>query len=108
MKARRVGFICLTLLTGCVTQGRDFPSQFDWIRKTETSQNDVKMVLGAPFSVGNSNGVPTWTYGFYRYSLFGKSEVKELKFYWLPDRTIRSFSFNSSFPADIHGAQRAR
>lgn len=89
-----------TAAAGCVTEGKDFKSDVNWIKDGSTKRDDVKMVLGEPHSVGNSGGKTTWTYGFYRYKLIGKSLQKELKFYWNPDGTVSSFSFNSSFPED--------
>ena len=86
--------------TGCVTNGKDFRSDTGWIKEGTTKKNDVQMLLGEPYAVGNSGGKPTWTYGFYRYKLIGKSTQKELKLYWKPDGTIETFSFNSSFPED--------
>ena len=93
-------------LSGCVTNGDYFKSETNWIRENQTKQADVRMILGNPYSVGNSQGKPTWTYGFYRYKLFGKSYQKELKFYWNSDGTVSFFSFNSSFPEDT-GASSA-
>lgn len=102
------GFAALSFsaLSGCVTNGDYFKSETNWIRENQTKQADVRMILGNPYSVGNSQGKPTWTYGFYRYKLFGKSYQKELKFYWNPDGTVSFFSFNSSFPEDT-GASSA-
>jgi len=85
---------------GCVTRGIDFSSDINWVQKGKTTQPDVEKYLGAPSSVGNSGGVPTWTYGYYDYRLFGESKTKELKFYWGPDLKVQDFSFNSSFPED--------
>ena len=93
---------CL-FLASCVTSGRDFPSRFDWIQKNKTRQEDVKLVLGEPQSVGSSDGTPSWTYGNYKYRLFGGSSTKELKIYWNPNNTVQSYSFNSSFPEDVGG-----
>lgn len=87
-------------LTACVTNGTDFPSDVKWIQDNKTKQTDVRGILGEPFAVGSSDGKPTWTYGYYRYKLIGKSSQKELKFYWNPNGTVNSFSFNSSFPED--------
>ncbi len=95
--------ICIVLLAGCVTQGQNFESKVDWIKVGETRQRDVKLVLNEPFSVGSSAGAPTWTYGYYRYRLFGKSHTKELKVYWEADGTVKHYSFNSSFPTDTKG-----
>lgn len=87
-------------ISGCVTNGDYFKSETSWIRDNETKQADVRMLLGTPYSVGHSQGKPTWTYGYYRYKLFGKSFQKELKLYWNPDGTVGFFSFTSSFPED--------
>lgn len=88
-------------VSGCVTNGEDFPSDLTWIKEGVTKKTDVKSLLGEPYSVGNSAGKPAWTYGYYRYKLVGKSTQKELKFYWNPDDTVSTFSFTSSFPEDI-------
>lgn len=90
----------LLALSGCVTEGHDFRSDTTWIKEGRTSQADVRTLMHEPYSVGNASGKPTWTYGYYRYKLVGKSLQKELKFYWNPDGTVNSFSFTSSFPDD--------
>jgi len=92
------------LAAGCVTSGKYFASETSWIKPNKTRQEEVRGLLGDPFMVGNSGGSPTWTYGYYRYKLVGESFTKELKFYWNGDRTVQSFSFNSSFPDDVSGA----
>jgi hypothetical protein len=89
--------------SSCVTSGREFPSRLDWVQKGKTRQADVKMVLGDPQFVGSSDGTPAWTYGYYRYRLFSPSYTKEVKFYWNPDKTVQTWSFNSSFPDDVEG-----
>jgi outer membrane protein assembly factor BamE (lipoprotein component of BamABCDE complex) len=93
-----------TMASGCVTSGKYFSSDTGWIKANKTRQEDVRGLLGEPFMVGNSGGSPTWTYGYYRYKLIGDSFTKELKLYWNNDRTVQSFSFNSSFPDDVSGA----
>ena len=91
------------VLSSCVTQGRDFYSQLDWVKKGKTRQSDVKLVLGDPQFVGSNDGTPAWTYGYYKYRLFSPSHTKEVKFYWNTDQTLQSWSFNSSFPDDTRG-----
>lgn len=100
----RIALLMSLGLAGCVTSGKYFASETSWIKNNQTRQEDVRSLLGKPFMVGNSGGSPTWTYGYYRYKLVGDSFTKELKFYWNPDRTVQSFSFNSSFPEDISAA----
>ncbi len=91
---------------GCATNGNYFPSDLSWIKENATKQDDVKRVLGAPYMVGNTSGVPSWTFGYYEYRLIGSSYTKELKFFWNNDLTIKSFSFNSSFPEDINAPKK--
>jgi outer membrane protein assembly factor BamE (lipoprotein component of BamABCDE complex) len=97
--------ICLVVglvlaVSGCVTNGQDFPANVEWIKMGETKKDDVRMLLGEPYSVGNSSGRHTWKYGYYRSKVVGKSMSKELKFYWNEDGTVKNFTFESSFPAD--------
>lgn len=88
---------------GCISSGNDFPSRLDWIQKERTKKDDVALVLGKPYAVGNSNGTPTWTYAFYKYSLFNKTAYKELRFYWSEESdVVKSYTFTSSFPEDLH------
>ncbi len=104
-RSYRVALVLSMLsVAGCVTDGRDFNSDVTWIKEGKTTKQDVQLMLREPYSVGNSSGRPTWTYGFYRYKLIGKSQLKELKIYWNPTGTIDSFSFSSSFPDDIGAA----
>lgn len=98
-----LGACCVFILASCVTNGREFPSKFDWLKKGKSRYEDVKLMLGDPQYVGSSDGTPSWTYGYYQYKLVGPSYTKELKIYWNQDRTVQSYSFNSSFPSDVQG-----
>jgi len=80
--------------------GEDFSSDLSWIKPNVTNQKDIQALLGTPYKVGSASGTPTWTYGFYRFSLVGESHTKELKFYWTPEKKVADYSFSSSFPAD--------
>ncbi len=88
-------------LSACVTTGNNFPSRTEWIKKNFTKRDDIKLVMGSPFAVGNSGGINTWTYAFYKYQVFGRTLHKELKLYWNKDGSVKYFSFNSSFPEDL-------
>lgn len=96
--------LLLSSIVGCMSTGTNFPSDISWVKKDETKQSDVSMVLGKPFSVGSSGGIPTWTYAYYTYSLFGGNYYKELKLYWGNDKAVKHFSFSSSFPDDVKTA----
>ncbi|MBP9707782.1 MAG: outer membrane protein assembly factor BamE [Oligoflexales bacterium] len=102
-----LALLAFVSVSGCVTNGQYFPSDLSWIKSDETTQQNVRSILGAPHSVGSSGGTPTWTYGYYVYKLFGTSRTKELKFYWHPDARVKTYSFNSSFPDDTKIQQKS-
>ncbi len=89
------------LSIGCATRGDDFFVDFKWIKKDVTTKDDVLKVLGDPTRYGYSSGQPTWTYGYYRYRLFGEFHTKRAYVLLEPRRTGDSFSFSSSFPEDV-------
>ena len=89
------------VLTSCMTTGKNFPSDVDWVVKGTTTEDDVELMLGAPTAVGSAGGVKTWTFGFYQYNVFSDASYKELKIYWNPNRTVQNFTFTSSFPQDL-------
>lgn len=95
-----LALVAAAVMTGCVTQGKDFSSDLSWIKVNETTQSDVSSLLGTPHQVGNVGGTPTWTYSYYKLKMFGDSHTKDLKFYWTPDKKVKDFSFSSSFPTD--------
>lgn len=107
-KVFKILFLSVMVLSfaGCLSFGRLFNSNTDWIKKNETTQKDAMLVLGEPQEVGSSGGVVTWTYYFYKYMIIGADSRKELKFYWSPDKTVNHFSFSSSFKNDLKSASR--
>ena len=93
----------LVLLTfsGCMAVGENFRSDsFSWIVQNKTSKADVYKTLGEPFRMGVDAGKITWTYGYYRYSLFGSSVTKDLVIYFDPNGTVTTYSFSTSFPEE--------
>ena len=107
---KKIGTLILMqlFLNGCLTTGKDFPSDLSWIKKEKTSTEDVQLILGNPFAVGNSGGVRTWTYAFYKYKIFGSTSHKDLKIYWNSKNLVQHFSFNSSFPEDFVSSEVAK
>ena len=88
------------LVTSCVTRGRNFSSETAWLDENKPNKSQVKKIMGDPYKVGSSNGIPTWTYGYYEHQLFGESSIKELKIYWNKEGTVKTYSFSSSFKQD--------
>ncbi len=91
----------LIMLTGCATIGRDFtfnsPSD---IVTGKTTQEMVIKKYGSPFRVGYDNGLTQWTYARYIYSLFGDAKTKDLVITFNTDRTVKSYTYNSSLEDD--------
>lgn len=85
------------LLTGCASIGHEFPaSQVSTIRIGETTQNDIYATFGTPWRTGIENGMKTWTYGDYRYSLFNDGSTEDLVIKFDRSGVVASYVFNTS------------
>ena len=96
------GVLTLAALAGagCATVGRSFPAApVTQIRLHYTTQAQIHEIFGAPWRTGIENGQTTWTYGFYRYSLFSPARTRDLVVRFAADGTVVSYSFNTTEPA---------
>ena len=85
------------VLTGCVSMGNEFPSNLvSTIRQGETTQNDIYSTFGTPWRTGIENGMKTWTYGDYRYSLFSEGSTEDLVVKFDRNGTVASYVFNTT------------
>ena len=112
MKARRarsIGWLwrsalalfALWLGVGCISVGHDFP--VDPVRQIEigaTTRDDVQRMFGDPWRTGIEDGQRAWTYGTYRYSLFGHASTRDLVVRFDAEGVVASYSFNSTRPED--------
>jgi SmpA / OmlA family len=99
--------VCLVLLLwGCATVGRDFSASkvYD-IQIGKTTQSEIQAMFGPPRRVGIEDGRPTWTYANYHYSAFSAEETKDLVVRFDANNVVRSYTFNTSDPADIRKQQ---
>ena len=87
-------------LQGCLTVGDDFTSEVTWIQASKTTRKEIEAKVGAPFRVGYDTGLLTFTYAFYRYSVFRPTRTKDLTVRFNKDGTVNSYSFASSFDED--------
>ena len=87
-------------LQGCLTVGDEFTSEVTWIEKDKTSRQEVEGRIGQPFRVGYDTGLLTYTYAFYRYSVFRPTRTKDLTVRFNKNGTVNSYSFASSFDED--------
>lgn len=89
-----------TALPGCLTVGEEFPSEVTWITANKTTRAEVEKRMGPPFRAGYDTGLLTYTYAFYRYSVFRPTRTKDLTVRFKNDGTVDSYSFSSSFDED--------
>lgn len=87
-------------LTGCLTVGQEFTPDVRWIQKGKTTREEVDKRIGAPWRTGYDTGLYTYTYGFYRYSVFRPTRTRDLVVRFSSDGSVDSYSFSSSFDED--------
>ena len=84
-------------LSSCATIGREFPvSRVPEIRMGETSDREVQAMFGPPWRVGVEDGRRTWTYGRYRYRLFGRARTEDLVLRFDDHGKVVSYTFNTT------------
>lgn len=89
------------LAAGCASVGRNFDSTgLSWIKTGETGKAEILDKLGQPFRVGLDAGDPAWTYGYYRYRIFGESLTKDLMIRFDGQGRVKSYTLNTSFPEE--------
>lgn len=93
-----LGVIVLVMgLSSCATVGREFPeSEVSKIRIGQTTQEQVREMFGSPWRTGLEDGHPTWTYGKYRYRLFGQASTKDLVIRFDDNGVVTSYTFNTT------------
>jgi hypothetical protein len=92
--------VSFSMFTGCLTVGEEFSSQVSWITKDTSTKKEIEQKFGQPFRVGFDTGLPTFTYAFYRYSVFKPARTKDLVVRFNPNGTVNSYTFASSFEDD--------
>lgn len=92
-----MGFICLLLVSACATVGRDFPvNRVSDIQIGKTTLAEVRAMFGEPWRVGLENGQRTWTYGKYRYRVFGDASTQDLVIRFDANDVVVSYTFNTT------------
>ena len=91
--------VAVAVAGGCATVGRDFPSSgVTAIQMGQTTQQQVRELFGDPWRVGVEDGRPTWTYGRYRYKLFGETQTKDLVVRFDEQNRVHSYTFSTTEP----------
>lgn len=86
-----------TQLTACFTVGQEFSAhRVSEIKVGQTRRQDVSELFGTPWRTGMEDGRPTWTYGIYKYALFGGNDSQDLLIRFDPQGVVRSYTFNTT------------
>jgi hypothetical protein len=83
--------------SGCANVGHDFPTdRVTEIHINQTTQEQIRSMFGPPWRIGLEDGVVTWTYGKYHYSLFSETTTKDLVVRFDKNGVVTSYTFNTS------------
>lgn len=89
--------IATSQLSGCATIGQEFSaSHVPEIKIGQTRKQDIKEMFGTPWRTGMEDGHPTWTYGIYKYELFGATDSQDLLIRFDNQGLVRSYTFSST------------
>jgi len=92
-----VGGLAATQLTGCFTVGQEFAAtRVPEIQIGQTRKQDISQLFGTPWRTGMEDGKTTWTYGIYKYTLFGGDDTQDLLIRFDPQGIVRSYTFSST------------
>jgi len=92
-----LGGIAGTQLTGCFSVGQEFAaSRVPEIKIGQTRKQDISEQFGIPWRTGLEDGRLTWTYGIYKYSLFGADDTQDLLIRFDQQGIVRSYTFSST------------
>ena len=92
-----MGGLVSTQLTGCFTVGQEFAgSRVPEIKIGQTNKQQITDTFGRPWRTGMEDGRQTWTYGIYKYSLFGADDTQDLLIRFDPQGVVRSYTFSST------------
>ena len=89
--------ILTTQLTGCFTVGQEFAgSRVPEIRVGQSTKQDIENLFGSPWRRGMEDGKSTWTYGIYKYYLFGAADTQDLLIRFDNKGIVRSYTFGTT------------
>ncbi len=103
LRVKRFAFVLsvASLMVGCITVGQEFSPDVRWIEKGKTTREEIDKRVGQPWRTGYDSGLYTYTYGFYRYSVFRPTRTRDLVVRFFQNGTVESYSFSSSFREDM-------
>lgn len=94
---RGFGLLTAVFSMSCATIGREFPVEaIHQIVLGETTKEDITRMFGHPWRTGIEDGNVTWTYGHYRYSMFGSAKTRDLVVRFNDQNIVVSYTFNTT------------
>lgn len=95
--SKMVMLILVAGVSACATVGKDFPTgRVMEIQVGKTTINDIQAIFGPPWRVGSENGMKTWSYGRYHYSVFSDPSTQDLVVRFDSSGIVRSYNFNTT------------
>lgn len=92
-----LGGLMSTQLTGCFSVGQEFSgSRVPEIKIGQSTKQEITDIFGRPWRTGMEDGKVTWTYGIYKYSLFGADDTQDLLIRFDNQGVVRSYTFSST------------
>ena len=89
--------LSLFAIASCATVVHEFPvDAITQIQLGETTKEDINKILGPPWRIGLDDGNRTWTYGYYKYRLFGETTTRDLVIRFDSDGVVSSYIFNTT------------
>ncbi|MGY6274500.1 outer membrane protein assembly factor BamE domain-containing protein [Methylomonas sp. MgM2] len=86
-----------TQLTGCFSVGQEFAgSRVPEIKIGQSTKQDIETIFGTPWRQGSEDGKSTWTYGIYKYYLFGPADTQDLLIRFDNQGIVRSYTFGTT------------
>ncbi|MBU0681616.1 MAG: outer membrane protein assembly factor BamE [Proteobacteria bacterium] len=85
------------ILAGCATVGQVFPdAAVKDIVIGQTTKTTIEKMFGQPWRTGLENGTETWTYGHYRYSVFKKTQSRDLVVRFNKNGLVESYAYSAT------------
>ena len=95
------GLLAAGFIAGCATIGHEFPAaSVHQVTIGQTTQEELLRMFGQPWRTGIEDGKTTWTYGYYKYSLFGRTRSRDLVLRFDDQKVVKSYTFNTTEPQD--------
>ena len=90
------GTLALTM-SSCAVVGRQFSANaVKQIQIGKTTRDDVLHLFGRPWRIGMEDGMKTWTYGHYRYSIIKEPSTSDLIIRFDEKEIVASYSFSTT------------